>query len=372
MIINNPKKKILFVLQDLELGGAEKLKFIISKYINLEKYDITFCCINKRGTFGEEIARRGGKVIVLDLKDKFYNLTVTYKLYGLVKKIKPDLIHSALFNANFHARLVGILTNIPVIIEEHGMYTWKRWYHIAIDRLLERFTCKIITPSNSVKDFIIKQEKIEPDKIKVIYNCIDLRELKSDISKVEAKKNLNIDAHNFVIGVVGNLRKEKGHSILLQSLRGVISEHPNVKLFILGSGPLYEKLINMSKNLKIEKHVTFMGKVTNIADFLRSLDLFIMPSLNEGFGISLIEAIYMKVPCIASNVGGIKEIAGYCPEINLIEPDNVSILSAAITDKITKRAEFNMASSDQNNIKEIFTPQFYVDRLNDLYGSILS
>lgn len=368
--MKDSQKKILFVLQNLELGGAEQLKIIIEKYLAKEKYSITYCCIRKTGVIGNEIIKIGGDVVTFNSNDKFYNFFATYRLYKIVKKVKPDLIHSSLFNANFHARIVGILTNIPVITEEHGMYIWKRWYHIAIDRLLARFTYKIIAPSYSVKDFIIKQEKIKPAKIIVIYNPIDVERLKSNTTRIEARKSLNIDECDFVIGVVGNLRKEKGHSILLQAYKTVISKYRNVKLFIIGYGPLYGKLRNLSKDLKIEDNVTFMGKLTNIADFLKSLDLFVMPSLNEGFGIALIEAIYMKVPCIACNVGGIKEIAEQFPMINLIDPNNPEILSKAIMNQIINRTEFKISISDYNDMKKVFTPKFYVNKLENLYDEL--
>ncbi len=363
-------KKILFVLQDLELGGAEQLKIIIKKYISKERYSITYCCIRKIGIIGNEIKKIGGDVVTFNLNDKFYNFVATYRLYRIVKNMKPDLIHSALFNANFHARVVGILTKIPVITEEHGMYIWKRWYHVALDRLLARFTYKIITPSYSVKDFIIKQEKIKPDKIIVIYNPIDIERLKSNTTRIEARKSLNVDENNFVIGVVGNLRKEKGHLILLQAFKSVVSKYRNVRLFIAGYGPLYEKLSNISKALKMENNVIFMGKLTNIADFLKSLDLFVMPSLSEGFGMALIEAIYMKVPCIACNVGGIREIAEQFPMIDLIEPNNPEVLSEAILHQIINRTEFKISISDYNNIKKVYNPKAYVNKLENIYDEL--
>ncbi|MFA5388578.1 MAG: glycosyltransferase [Candidatus Omnitrophota bacterium] len=361
-----PKKKILFVLQDLTLGGAEQLKFIVEKHINKNDYSVTYCCIKKRGTIGDKIIKRGGDVIVFNLSDKFYNLIATYRLYRLVKSLKPDLIHSALFNANFHARLAGMLTKIPVITEEHGMYTWKRWYHIAIDIWLAKYTCKIIVPSNSVKEFIVTQEGIGFDKIEVIYNCIDPNALRSNVTRIEARKSLGLSADDFVVGVVGNLRKEKGHSVLLKAFEEVLNIHKNAKLLIAGYGPLDKQLKELSKELGVGEQVVFMGKVINIADFLKSLDLFVMPSLNEGFGIALIEAVYMNVPCIASDIGGIREIAKEFPSITLVAPNNAKALSITIIEAIASKNNCAAPSTKTNMIRS-FTPEFYIDQLEKLY-----
>jgi glycosyltransferase involved in cell wall biosynthesis len=371
MVINS-KKKILFVLQALEIGGAEQLKLCVQKYINNDKYEILYCCIKNIGAIGEEIIKNGGNVISLDTNDKFYNLITTYKIYKLAKKMKPDLIQSALFNANFHARIVGILIKVPVIIEEHGMYVWKRWYHIFVDKALSCFTYKIIVPSKSVKDFLTAQGKINYDKIEVLYNCVDLDSSGLKTTKDKEKKRLGAGENDFVIGAVGNLRKEKGYDILLDAFKIVLGEHGKVMLFIVGDGYLYDSLVKKAKTLSIEKNVVFLGKRSDISGFLKALDLFVMPSLSEGLGTALLEAVSLGVPCIASEVGGIKEISKEQNEVILVKPNNAKALADAIINKIKNREEIEEYICSPNKLKEIFTPEFYIKSLEGIYNKALN
>jgi len=365
------KKKILFVMQDLEMGGAEQLKLCIQKYINKDKYVINYCCIRKIGTVGKEIIKNGGDITCLNTSDKFYNPIVIYRLYKLARKIKPNLIQSALFNANFHARIVGIFIKVPVIIEEHGMYTWKRWYHILIDKILSGFTHKIITPSKSVRDFLIAQEGISCDKIAVVYNCMDPDLLDSKTVKDEERKRLGIRGNDFTIGTVGNLRKEKGHDILLDAFKTVLTGHSNARLFIAGDGYLYDYLIKKARVLSIEKNIVFLGKRLNISGFLRALDLFVMPSLSEGLGMALLEAVYLGVPCVASEVGGLKEISEMIDGITLVRPNDAGALANAIIYKMENNIETSSSSSDKKETMGIFMPEFYIKSLEKMYNNAL-
>ncbi len=366
----NLKRKILFVVQNLEIGGAEQLRLTVEKYIDKNKYETIYCCIRSTGPIGEEIEKRGGKVLMLNTIDNFYNFKATYKLYRIVRNIKPDIIHSMLFNANFHARIVGILTYIPVIIEEHGLYTWKKWYHILFDRILANFTKKVIAVSYSVKDFLIKQENLNPNKVMVVYDCVDPDFLKTRATRSEERMKLGVSNDTFVVGTVGNLREEKGQKILFYALKQVLVEYENTKLFIVGDGPLYGYLLEQVKRLAIKENVIFLKKRSNISGFLKALDLFVLPSTSEGLGIALIEAIAAKLPCIASNVGGIKEIAEGTEGVVLVKPNNPLELGVAIIREIEKRKSsiYKDIAPETANIKDIFTPQVYLTHLEEIYN----
>lgn len=372
--IKDKKFKILFVVQDLEMGGAEQLKFTIEKYIDKTRYETVYCCIRSIGTIGEEIVKRGGNVIVLNSMDNFYNIIATYKLCRLAKKIKPDLIHSMLFNANFHARIVGILLRIPVVIEEHGLYVWKKWYHILIDRVLSSFTNRVIAVSQSVKDFLIQQERLEPSKVTVVYDCVDPNFLETTTTRECERKKLLISEDIFVIGTVGNLREEKGHRILLHAFKQIHTQYKNAKLFIVGDGPLYSYLLDQARRMCIQDDVIFLKKRSNISGFLKALDLFVLPSTSEGLGIALIEAIAAGLPCIASNVGGIKEIAEGVQDVSLVRPNNPLQLGKAIVDEMTKQMASSIKEAEPGkiSIKDIFTPQVYLARLDDIYRDIFT
>lgn len=366
---NEAKKSILFVLQDMRVGGAEKLRLTIGKYIDKKIYKTSYCCIREVGPVGDEVIKNGGEVTCLDSDDRFFNLFATFKLYRAVTKIHPDIIHSVLFNANFHARIVGALSGIPVITEEQGMYGWKKGYHRVADRILSRFSYRIIAASQGVKDFLVKEDGIKPDKIAVIHNCIDPETLKADTTKYEERKRLGVSDADFVIGAIGNLRKEKGHSFLLEAIKKVKERHKKVKLFIVGDGPLRGHLITMSKELGVDRDVIFLGQKKEVAGFLKALDLFVMPSLSEGLGIALLEALFMSVPCIASSVGGMIEVAEKSSGVVLVEPGNPLKLADAIVDKIT--ISVRGAGNNNNGFPDIFMPRYYVHKLEEIYAKAL-
>lgn len=367
----NPRKKILFVLQDLEIGGAEQLKLVIAKYINKVKFDTVFCCIRKIGVLGDEILKRGGSVISLNTSDSFFNLVALWRLYAYARKYNPDLIHSSLFNANFHSRLVAIALKKPVIIEEHGMYVWKRWFHKLIDRFLFNFTYKIIVPSESVKNFIISQEHIIPAKIEVIYNCVDDDKFQSGYERKPEREKLLASEDDILIGSVGTLRKEKGYDVLLEAMPEVLFRFSNAKLFLLGDGLLADYLKEKVVKLGIREQVIFLGASLAVPGFLKAIDLFVLPSISEGFGIALLEAVIAGVPSIASNTGGIREIAQTAGGVVLVEPNNSRELASAIINGLKNREKTDFPSPRTNSSLEVYTPGYYLSQLEKIYEKAL-
>ena len=117
-----------------------------------------------------------------------------------------------------------------------------------------------------------------------------------------------------------------------------------------------------------------MKKRSDISGFLKALDLFVLPSTSEGLGIALIEAIAVKLPCIASNVGGIKEIAEGIENVVLVRPNNPLELGSAIIREIEKRKllKYEDTDSEEMNIKDIFTPEVYLNHLEKVYNEALT
>lgn len=366
-----PKKKILFVLQDMRTGGAEKIRFIVEKHIDKNVYETVYCCIREVGAIGEEIVKNGGKVICLKTDDRFFNFFATFKLYRAVRSIRPDIIHSVLFNANFHARMVGIFAGKPVITEEQGIYVWKKWYHIIIDRVLARFTRRIIAASNTVKNFLISQEGLEKCKIVVIYNCVDPDSLRLNTTRQDERSRLSVSDKDFIIGAVGNLRKEKAHGTLLDAFKKVAQRCDDTRLFIAGSGPLKDSLCEKARRLDIDKEVVFLGKVNPVAGFLKAIDLFVMPSASEGMPLALLEAIVMQVPCITSDAGGIKEVADKVKGIKMVAVNNHDELANAIICEIEKRRNgaYEPMPLQPGGI-DLFMPKAYVNRLENIYKEV--
>jgi glycosyltransferase involved in cell wall biosynthesis len=217
-------------------------------------------------------------------------------------------------------------TRVSHISTCHGFFK-KRFFRKV-------FPCwgqRVIAISEQVKEHLINDFKVDANKIDVIHNGIDVDrflEPRTENRK-QAKKKLGLD-NGPVIGIVARLSDVKGHAYLIEAMHDVINEVPGAQLLIVGDGKMRQELIGLTKSLRISKSVFFIPSVSDTRDVLSIMDVFVMPSVKEGLGLALMEAMASGLAAIGSNVGGIRSLIQDGYNGLLINPKDAKDLSRAI------------------------------------------
>jgi glycosyltransferase involved in cell wall biosynthesis len=182
-----------------------------------------------------------------------------------------------------------------------------------------------------LKVALIKDERLPGEKIKVIHNGIDLNNWQT-FNRWELRQKLGLERETFVILAVGRLVAWKGHSFLINALNTPpLKAEKNIKLLIAGDGPLKKQLTQLVAEQGLSAKITFLGYVTNVPELMAAADLFVLPSINEPFGLVLLEAMAAKLPIIATNDGGVPEIITHRQTGWLVPPQDATALAAAIS-----------------------------------------
>src|SRR3989338_7508714 len=310
MLMN--RKKILFLHVRLGMGGAEHLRYMLLKYADRSKYDIKLCCINYKGEIGRRIEQLGYKVDELGLDYVFKNIKTTFAVIKYLKKQKIDILQTALFDANFHGRIAALICRVPyVITEEHSDHyqyrNIKYLPHILSDFMLAKMTKFIVCCSETLRRDIIKKENLPPDKVVTIKNCIDPAVYKINESKELIKRKFGINDEAVFI-TVASFSNRKGHVYLIDALKKLKTNGYRFKHFLAGDGPLKNMLYKRCKDYGLLSDIIFLGNVDNVADYLNASDVFVLPSIFEGLPLVLIEAMFMGLPCIVTDVGANREL----------------------------------------------------------------
>lgn len=364
------KLKILHVINTLQIGGAEVQLINLIRNLDGGRFISIVCCIVHSGPLASDLEKLGIKLVVLGQRWKL-DPRILLPLYRLIRKEHIHIVHTHMFHAGLWGRIASIITRAPVVIAtEHGLNPWKRYTHIAVNRILSKFTDQITVVSDAGKRIRIERERIESKRITVVNNCVDLALFDGRIHHHDnnVRQEFGIEADEPVIGFVGRLQEVKGINYLVEAVAKVKTVIPKIKLLIIGDGPLRKELEAHVQRLELSGQVIFAGYRRDIPRVLETLDLFVLPSLREDMPLSLIEAMAMGKAVVATKVGGIPEVAVDGQTGILVSSQNEEALAEAISQILLNRQYLSgMGSAGRRCVEEKFSAEIIVRQIQELY-----
>ena len=320
----NKQLHIVHIIPTLGRGGAERL--IVDQVRLYDAYNMraSVVCYKNPGTYAKEVIDAGAYVDHIGNKTQV-RIKSFIRLVKTLRNLKPDVVHTHLFGADFFgvlaARVAGVQTIISTAhnVVESESYAKQKALHWSM-----KHVSHVIAVSNSVKISVCKKLDVPLRKITVVENGIDLSRF------VGEYKKLNTDSPNLLS--IGRLTVQKGHTYAIEAMPRILMQYPKACLQIAGSGELQATLHKQAHALCVEKSVIFLGDRNDIPELLSQADILITPSLWEGLGIVLLEAQASKTPVIASQVTGIVDVVKDKETGVLVEPANPAQLAETVCD----------------------------------------
>lgn len=300
------KIRVLHVVKVLDHGGAETMIMNIYRNINKEKIQFDFLCLSElNGEYEEEIKKLGGKIYKVPDPKEQGRIKNFYSIYKIMKEKNIKVVHSHImfYNGfiNFIAWLVGIKVRIShshstsdVKKEDFARKTYMRFSRF----LINLFSNVKIACGEKAGEYLYGKNK----KIIILKNGIDLDKYlnvtKKETEKLKAELGIEED---FVIGHVGRFEKVKNHNFFIELAREIKKEKLNYKIVLVGNGSEYENIKNRIINENLSQYFILTGIRDDIHIFMNMFDIFIMPSLYEGFPLVVVEALAGNCICYLSN-----------------------------------------------------------------------
>lgn len=302
--------KLMVVIHSLRGGGSERVLINLLKGLDRNEFSITLVLYERVFDYPvpENIELR-----ILDIyaSRNFFKLAIGFisKILGLsklIRKNKPDFVFSLLSSTNVTVILAKILSrmNFKLIVSEHThpSMNLKNEIYGGITRLFIKVLYpkadKIVAVSEGIKQDIIQNFHINEDKIAVIYNPIDIKEIET-LSTEEVNHPWFQEQIPIIISV-GRLTQQKDYPYLIKTF-AIVKKSINCRLFIIGDGEDKEKLIQMAKEIGLEKDIEFAGFQKNPFKYMDRASLFVLSSLYEGFGNVIVEAMALGLPVISTD-----------------------------------------------------------------------
>ena len=319
------KIRVLFVVNDLGVGGVQRLVVDFANFIRKDCFEVNVATLlrSPESDFLKNEVHEDVQVTSFSFKS-FWDMGEWLKFYKFMKRNKFDVVFTQLFMADTIGRSVAYLTGVPVIITEiQNIIPNLPKKFIFVDKILAYITDACISTALAVTNYATSVIKFPPQKIvEIATNVVDERRFKILPDKENFRKSINIPSDAKIVINIGRLVSQKGQSVFLKASKEIISKKDNVYFLIVGSGRLEEQLKKEARALGVDRKIKFLGARKDTPELLINSDVFAFPSLWEGQGLILFEAIFSKIPIVASNTGGIPEVVKDGVTGLLVEPGN--------------------------------------------------
>jgi glycosyltransferase involved in cell wall biosynthesis len=287
------KPRILFLSTSLNLGGTEKNLETFIRGLR-DRYDFTVGYLKQNGLVGKSLENSGVEV------RKFNSV---FELSGYLRQNRFDILQTFLYRANVIGRIAARLTpracRPAVISTQQSIDSWKNPVFAAIDGFTARWCDAVIANSETAKAVLAEREEIPEEKIRVVFNGIDLAKFAGRRAAADTAS-----AEKPVIAWTSRLHKEKGADFLPE----IASLVKKGSFLVIGDGPERQSVETAVKLFGLDKRFAFLGWRQDIAELLSAADMLLLPSREESFPQSVLEAMAMKLPVIAADVGGVREL----------------------------------------------------------------
>ena len=363
----NRKITVMHLITSLEVGGAQHGLLLGLPRFNSEKYEHIVCSLMDRMQMASQFQRAGIEVHSLGLHTKM-DFSVAIKLRALLKKVKPDILHTYLLHSNVIGRIVGRLTGVPVIIGSERTIGQAGYWGRLFTKLTNPLTDAVEVNSQTGATVIEESLGVPREKIELVKSGVNLDQYSKDKKRTEIRNELGLNNNQHLVLYVGRLRSVKGVEFGLRAFALAKDKCPNSHMVLAGEGEQLDYLKALVNDLGINNYVTFLGVRNDLPDLLAAADIVLMPSLNEGFPRTAIEAMAAGKPLVATSVGGTPEAIIDGVTGILVPAKNICAMAQALISLIDDTSlKQQLGAAGAEHARKNFSLNNYVNRLDELY-----
>ena len=368
------RPRLLILTVGFTVGGAEQLILTTAPRLQRDGYEVTVACLKGWGLLGDELTARGVRAIALGTR-RMWDVRALGRLLSILRRDRIQIIRGHLFWANLVTRVVGRLASVPVVVTtHHDTFIWMRWYHRLAERVTAPLSDVVTTCSESVRRQAIHTFGLRPGLVRTLRNAIEVPEVvPNPAARERVRRELGASRDDLLVGSLGRLvEPKKGLPVFLAAARLLTREFANVRFAVVGDGPSRAGLEERAAHEGVSHCTVFAGVRRDVPEVMGALDLFVQPSLWEGFGMTLLEAMAVGTPVVASRVDGIPEVVEDGVTGILVPPGDAPALASACAQILRQRERAAcMGRAGRDRVRAEFAIERLVREIEDLYRELL-
>jgi glycosyltransferase involved in cell wall biosynthesis len=360
---------VIHLITELDSGGAQTALLRYLTDHDRSRYRPTVVCLyNGDQVVAQQIRALGIEVVDVGMT-RPYRLDALWRLYRLLRKERPSILHCWMVHANLLGRLVGRLARVPVIITSRRNVEIGGPWRERAKRLTRHLDHAVIAVCDLARQAEIERTGVAPDKVNTIYNgIVPFPEVSAEIV-AQLRHDLSMSEAAPVVVCISRLHPQKGHDDLLRAWQQVTAVYPQTYLLIVGDGERRSELELMAAQ---QPHIYFTGQRNDVPQLLALSRLLVLPSLWEGLPNVVLEAMAAGLPVVATAVGGTPELVIDGETGLLVPPRDPAALAQAIVTLLTDSdLAQRMGENGRLRVADRFTIGQMVQKTEQLYHRLL-
>ena len=304
--------RVLLTINGTDVGGTETALAQLARELGRRKHHVTVMSLKTPGRLGRSLAQEGITVETLDMGEEIglkELIRATWLLRRWLSRNPQDVVHSFLPRANIVSRVANRLSGKRSlhVSSERSTDLNRGRFVIRLNRMTAIWTDVIVVLTEAVRSIMEKRDGLPADKMKLIGNGIDVKAAES-APTAGLREDLGVDARTTLLCSVGRLIPDKGHAYLLESLSHLDRPSSELGLVLVGDGPEDGTIRETASDLGLENRVHMIGYRSDVTSVFKDVDIFVLPSLEEGIPVTVLEAMACSLPVIATTVGGVADL----------------------------------------------------------------
>jgi sugar transferase (PEP-CTERM/EpsH1 system associated) len=364
--------RVAYLMHRLRLGGLETVAVELANGLDPERFESSVVSFATPDPRQQNLHTARVRLVALH-KPEGNNPTLIYRLYRVLRDLRPHIVQTHNWGTLLEGVVAAKLAGVPIVVHaEHGTIQGG-WGRLVTQRFLWRTVQRVLCVSQAHRQRLVETVGFPYERLTLILNGVDVQAFPprpADKDTIRADLGLELDP--IYIGTVGNLRPVKNQALLLQAAQQVCARYHNVRVVIIGEGPLRGQLVRTAEALGIQKQVCLLGARAEISELLNALDIFVLPSLSEGLPMSVLEAMACGLPVVATDVGGIPEVVVHGQTGLLVSSQDVQQLAAALETLVQQPGlRLTLGHQGRARVVEHFSLQRMVHDYEGLYKSLM-
>lgn len=344
------------LLHSLDVGGAEMLAARIARRLK-NRFRFVFACLDSVGSLGQLLQKEGFQVEQLGRKPGL-DWSCRRRLAKLFDEHGIDVVHAHQYTPFFY----GLAARLgrrwrPILFTEHGRHQpdYRRLKRVVWNRLMLSRRDRVVGVGAAVRQALIENEGLPPDRVEVLHNGIGVDEFAKPGDRTSARQVFGAAVEDFVIIQVARLDYLKDHQTAVRSFAHVVSQRPNARFVLVGDGPERETIEAEARASGVHERMTFLGIRHDVPGLLAGADVFLLTSVSEGIPLTVLEAMAAGLPVVGTDVGGMSEVV-VTDETGLLVPakDVVAVATAVLKIAADRELARRFGEAGQRRVRQHF------------------